>query len=109
MNLKNLHKIAVLFMLLGSENSVKVFNYLGQNEIQEIITAIMDIHLVSKKEVHEILNQFLSEYNNVIDHIYLDNESYITKLTPDVLPEENLENFLNELIQKKYFSKKLKN
>ncbi|MFA9373527.1 MAG: flagellar motor switch protein FliG [Poseidonibacter sp.] len=62
-------KIARFFVLIGEESTVKIFQYLPNNLVEEISTAITQISSINKEESLAILEEF---------NLYVRTKSFIT-------------------------------
>lgn len=51
-------KAAILLISMGKETSSKIFNYLPDEEIEQLTIAIANIHKVDAKEKEEVLKEF---------------------------------------------------
>jgi flagellar motor switch protein FliG len=58
LKLNGKQKAAILLISMGKEASSKVFNYLPDEEIEQLTLAIANIHKVDSKEKEEVLQEF---------------------------------------------------
>ncbi|CAL4042034.1 Flagellar motor switch protein FliG [Buchnera aphidicola (Takecallis arundicolens)] len=107
MILNSLNKSAILLMLIGSVETIKIFKYLKLYEIQKIITAVIDINLVSQEEISDILSEFLLKYKDMSKCVFLDHTLYIKNLKNKFLNKKKSENFLKTIFDKKKFFHKI--
>lgn len=107
MILNSLNKSAILLMLIGSIETIKIFKYLKVYEIKKIITAVIDINLVSQDEISDIVNEFLLKYKDMSKCVFLDHDLYIKNIKNKFLNKKKSENFLKKIFDKKNFFHKI--
>ncbi|CAL4318284.1 hypothetical protein [Buchnera aphidicola] len=108
MILNGIRNSAILFMLIGIEETIKILNFFKTEDIQNIMTAMLSIDIVSQEKVYNILNQFIIEYNKISGAIYLDHDSYISSILLNHLNKKKIDTFSKTLLNKKKFFAKIK-
>ncbi|MDQ0199553.1 flagellar motor switch protein FliG [Neobacillus ginsengisoli] len=58
LRLNGRQKAAILLISMGKETSSKIFNYLPEDEIDQLTLSIANIHKVDSKEKEEVLKEF---------------------------------------------------
>ncbi|CAL4318328.1 FliG C-terminal domain-containing protein [Buchnera aphidicola] len=107
MILNGIFKSAILLILIGSEQSLKIFKFFSEIEKQHLLDAILEIQIVTEQDVNNLYHHFIELYHKNVNDINLDSKNYIKNLISNVYQKSNEKLYLENFIKKKLFFEKI--
>lgn len=91
-------KSAILMLALGEDEASEVMKFLSPKEVQKLGTVMAGMKPVPREEVENVVNEFITEYDNS-SNFGLDSDEYIRSVLTKALGDDKASNLLNRILQ----------
>lgn len=95
--LSGTERAAILLMTLGEQAAAQVLRELGPKEVQKVGSAMANLAMVSKDEVGNVLNKFVSTVDEQTS-LGVGTEEYIRKVLIDALGEDKASGMIDRIL-----------
>jgi flagellar motor switch protein FliG len=96
-DLSTLDQAAILMMSLGEKEAAEVLKHLGPKDVQRIGTAMTALENVSRENVEQVMNNFLSEAG-AITGLGMGSDGYIRNMLVEALGEDKAGSLVDRIL-----------
>ena len=96
-DLPTLDQAAILMMSLGEKEAAEVLKHLGPKDVQRIGTAMTALENVSRENVEQVMNNFLSEAG-AITGLGMGSDGYIRNMLVEALGEDKAGSLVDRIL-----------
>jgi len=96
-DLSTLDQAAILMMSLGEKEAAEVLKHLGPKDVQRIGTAMTALENVSRENVEQVMNNFLSEAG-AITGLGMGSDGYIRSMLVEALGEDKAGSLVDRIL-----------
>lgn len=96
-DLSTLDQAAILMMSLGEKEAAEVLKHLGPKDVQRIGTAMTALENVSRENVEQVMNNFLSEAGSITG-LGMGSDGYIRNMLVEALGEDKAGSLVDRIL-----------
>ena len=96
-DLSTLDQAAILMMSLGEKEAAEVLKHLGPKDVQRIGTAMTTLENVSRENVEQVMNNFLSEAGSITG-LGMGSDGYIRNMLVEALGEDKAGSLVDRIL-----------
>ncbi|WP_114193451.1 flagellar motor switch protein FliG [Edaphovirga cremea] len=98
MSLTGTEKSAILLMTVGEDRAAEVFKHLSSREVQQLSSAMANIHQISTKQLSEVLTEFEDDAEQY-SALSVNASDYLRAVLVKALGEERASSLLEDILE----------